>query len=283
MDFRLREDAPINEEEWSQIDRTVHNVVRRQVVGRRVLSLFGPLGPGVQVVPTDRFHGYDMGQVGMTGNVDDPVALMGRLYQRVPMLHKDFVVYWRDIEMARATGMPMDWSMAEAAASYVAQAEDHLIFHGSKEQETEGLLTVNGRHVLPTPGWSEMGSGYQDVVRAVSHLSSAGFYPPFAVIVGTAGYAQWHRLFGHSGVMEVDQIRKLAEGGVYVSPLIPDGHALVVAHGAENLDLAVGLDVTVAFLESSAMNHFFRVLETLTLRIKRPGAICHLEPEIPKA
>lgn len=279
-DFLLRDDSPLHIGEWSEIDRVIRTVMTRELVGRRFLMLYGPLGAAVQVVPTNRYAGYDIGQVNMTGEVDDPVSLADRLYQRIPMLHKDFILFWRDIETSRSTGMPMDWSVAMAAASFVAQAEDHLIFHGSEEPRQEGLLTVEGRHVLDTEGWEEGGSGYRDIVRAIEHLTGSGFTRPFSVVVGIEGYAQWHRLFGHSGVLEVDQIRKLADGGVFVSPMIPSKTTLVLASGSENMDVAIGLDATAAFLESTAMNHVFRVLETLTLRIKRPSAVCHLTANV---
>ncbi|MHB1612507.1 MAG: family 1 encapsulin nanocompartment shell protein [Sulfobacillus sp.] len=281
MDFLLRAAAPLNAGQWAELDHAVRDMVRRQVVGRRFLNLYGPLGPQVQVIPTDRSPGFDVGQVDMVGPLDDPVALAGRIYQKVPMLHKDFILYWRDLEESGHTGLPMDWSMAQAAAGFVARSEDNLILHGDDTFHIEGLTTVNGRHVLETQGWEAPSSGYQDVVDAVAHLSSAGFYPPFTVVVGTRGFALWHRLYGNSGVLEIDQIRKLADGGVFVTPLMPDETLLVLAAGPENMDIAVGIDVTVAFLESSAMNHAFRVLETLTLRIKRPGAICHFIKAVP--
>jgi uncharacterized linocin/CFP29 family protein len=50
-----------------------------------------------------------------------------------------------------------------------------------------------------------------------------------------------------------------------------------VATGPENLDLVIGLDMTVAFLTTDKMNHHFRVLETLLLRIKRPECVCTIE------
>ncbi|MCL4351754.1 MAG: bacteriocin family protein [Firmicutes bacterium] len=281
MDFLLRKDAPINETEWAELDDAVHQVVRRQLIGRRFLKLYGPLGAEVEVIPTDRSPGYDLGQVDMVGPDDDPVALAGRIYQKLPMLHKDFILFWRDLESSARRGLPMDWSMAEAAASFVARAEDQLILHGDSTLHIEGLTTVAGRHVLETRGWIEAQSGYRDVVTAINHLASAGFYPPYTVIVGTEGYAAWHRLFGNSGVLEIDQIRKLVEGGVFVTPQMPNDTLLVVAASPENLDLAIGLDTTVAFLESSSMNHAFRVLETLTIRIKRSGAICHFVASTP--
>jgi uncharacterized linocin/CFP29 family protein len=271
--FLLREQAPLNEADWAMLDAAVQGVARRLLVGRRILPLWGPVGPGLEVVPVHRLYGWDAGRVDMTGTTDDPVVIEERVYLRLPLLHKDFVLYWRDLEQYRRLGVPLDWSVAEAAAAYVAEAEDHLIFHGSETDGVPGLLSVEGRHVLPlTPG-EEPGAGFHDVVRAIRHLTAAGFYPPFATVAGPTLYAAWHRLFGSSGVLEVEQIRKLTTHGVFVSPLVPDQTVLVVAVGAENADVAVGLDLSVGFLETAQMNHHFRVLEVLTPRIKRAGSI----------
>jgi uncharacterized linocin/CFP29 family protein len=43
------------------------------------------------------------------------------------------------------------------------------------------------------------------------------------------------------------------------------------------MDLAVAMDMVAAYLGASRMNHPFRVLESLLLRIKHPDAICTLE------
>ncbi len=278
MDVLSHAEAPLNEKEWAHVMEAVTQVARRQLVARRFLPLYGPIGAGVQVVQVDRTPGWDLAQVSMQGDAEDAVP-ESRLYQRVPVLSKDFIVDWRDLEQARITGGMLDWSKAEAAASFVALAEDHVIFHGIADQGLDGLLTVEGRHVLPTSGWEEPGSGFRDVVRAVSHLTSAGFMPPLTVVAGVTIYAAWNRLYGNSGVLEVEQIEKLVGGGVFQSPLVPDDTVVVLAPGPENMDLAVGLDFNVAFVETTRMNHIFRVLETISLRIKRTGAICQIWQE----
>lgn len=278
MDVLNRGEAPINEAEWTDAATRITRVARRQLVARQFLTLYGPLGSGTQVVAVDRTSGWDLAQVNMQGQDEDGVAVERR-YQRVPVLCKDFVLEWRDLDQSRSSGEPLDWSQAEAAASYVALAEDHLVFHGLPGQNLDGLLTVEGRHVLPSTGWEKSGGGLDDVARAVSHLTSAGFMPPYAVATGVMVYARWHRLYGNSGVLEIEQIEKLVGGGVYQSPLVPDDTVLVVAPGPENLDVAVGLDMNLAFVESTRMNHVFRVLETLSLRIKRAGAICQIWQE----
>lgn len=278
MDALNREEAPLNEQEWADLSESMTRVARRQLVARRFLSLFGPLGAGVQVVQVDRTPSWDLAQVSMHAERGDEVPAE-RLYQRVPVLSKDFVVDWRDLAKARAEGTIHDWSKAEATASFVALAEDHVVFHGIQDQGLDGLLTVKGRHVLPSEGKGDPGGGFHDVARAVSHLTSAGFMPPFVVVAGVVIYAGWHRLYGNSGVLEVEQIERLAGGGVYQSPLVPDDTVLVMAPAVENMDLAVGLDFNVAYVESTSMNHIFRVLETISLRIKRPGAICQIWQE----
>jgi uncharacterized linocin/CFP29 family protein len=275
--FLLRDQAPLSEADWAALDAAVRQVARRLLVGRRILPLWGPVGPGLEVVPVHRLYGWDVGQVDMTGTTDDPVVIEDRIYVRLPMLHKDFVLYWRDLEQYRRLSVPLDWSVAEAAAAYVAEAEDHLVFHGSEADGVAGLLTVDGRHVLPASGDDE-GDGFRDVARAVAHLSAAGFYPPFATVTEPSVYARWHRLFGTSGVLEIEQIQKLTTHGVFMSPLIPERTVVVLAVGGENADLAVGLDLAVGFLETAQMNHHFRVLEVLAPRIKRPGAIVVLTP-----
>jgi uncharacterized linocin/CFP29 family protein len=65
---------------------------------------------------------------------------------------------------------------------------------------------------------------------------------------------------------------------VYPTAVLPEPTALLVDSGAQNMDLAVGLDLSTAYIESSNLNHRFRVLESLVLRIRRPGAVCTFEP-----
>jgi len=277
--YLMRSDAPLTEPEWAALDERVLAVARRLVVGRRFLPLWGPLGPGFEVVPVQRVEGWDAGAVDMTGASDDPVTVAERIYLKLPLLHKDFVLVWRDMEQSQRVGVPLDFGVAEAAAAFVAQAEDHLVFHGFAPDRVPGLLTVPGHHELKAEPSAEPGSGFHNVVRAIGHLTAAGFYPPYVTVTGPTEYARWHRLYGNSGVLEREQIEKLTTAGVLVSPLIGAGTVLVAAVGAENVDLAVGLDLTTAFLETAQMNHHFRVLEVVAPRIKRPESIVVLQHE----
>jgi uncharacterized linocin/CFP29 family protein len=90
-------------------------------------------------------------------------------------------------------------------------------------------------------------------------------------------YADLNRVFDNTGVLEIEQIEKLARRGVYATGILSEPTALLVDSGAQNMDVAVGLDLSTAYVESSNLNHRFRVLESVVLRIRRPGAICVFE------
>jgi len=59
--------------------------------------------------------------------------------------------------------------------------------------------------------------------------------------------------------------------------VLGDDRGVVVALGPHNLDIAVVQDLVTAYLGPNGMDHEFRVMESIALRIKRPGAICTLE------
>ena len=277
-DFLGRDQSPLTPEQWQAFDETVVRVARRSLVGRRFIPMFGPLGLGAQVAPNDIFLGRNEGVVDMLGEEEcDEVRAGQRRYLPLPIIHKDFMLHWRDLAEADASGTPVDTGVVASAASFCARSEDELIFLGNQEMGYDGLINVDHHHSVAPSDWSGMGNAFRDVVAAVERLNSDGFSGPFAVVTSTRMFVAMNRIFENTGVLEIDQIKKIATAGVFVTPVLPEPSAAVVATGPENLDLVVGVDMTTAFVESTKMNHHFRVLETLVLRIKRPEAICVLE------
>lgn len=97
------------------------------------------------------------------------------------------------------------------------------------------------------------------------------------MVVSTRLYAMLHRIYEKTGVLEIETIRQIASDGVFQSNLLKGDVAIVISTGRENLDLAVAMDMSVAYLGPNKMNHPFRVLEMVLPRIKHPDAICTLE------
>lgn len=271
MDYLMRGSAPLASEQWATLDDVVVQAARGQLVGRRFIPLVGPFGAGLQALPDDRLTGGG-GHVDLLGQGDDAVQIERRRYVPLPLIYKDFWLFWRDLEAADQFHLPLDTGKAAAAAVACANAEDSLIFNGDTEFGEPGLLTAEGRLHAGLRDWNALGEAFLAVVEGIRALTDAEFYGPYALVTSPRLYAQLNRIFDGTGVLELEQVEKLVQAGVYQTAVIPDT-AVLVAVGAQNLDLAVGFDLSTAFVESTNLNYRFRVLESVLLRIKRPQAI----------
>ena len=277
-EYLQRDQAPFGPAEWAAIDQTVVRTAQSVLVGRRFINLVGPFGPGIEALPNDLLSGGGGGRIDLLGNAEDEQLSIGnRRFLPLPLLYKDFWIHWRDLESSRVLGVPLDTGKAAAASSATAQTEDRLIFDGEPDLGLAGLRTVVGRQELPMANWNSMGAAFSDVVEGVRVLTQAGFTGPYALAVSPRLYADLNRIFDATGVLELEQVEKLARRGVYATAVLPEPGALLVDSGAQNMDLAVGLDLSTAYVESSNLNHHLRVMESLVLRIRRPAAIVTFE------
>jgi uncharacterized linocin/CFP29 family protein len=280
-EYLMRDDAPFSAEEWAKLDAMVVGVAKKLLIGRRVVELFGPLGAGTQLVQVNQYHvtgacqhtGDDV-ECGDDccdcGGDCDAVDVEKRLVLQVPFIHKDFVLRWLDIASAKQSGFSPDFGPAAAAASMVARKEDEMIFGA--------MLSQEGRTTVAATDWEEPGSVFANLVSATSALAEAGFFGPYVVVVSPAVYALLHRpMRGGMGMLEIKQAKELASGGVYQTPALTDYQAIVISQGVQNMDLAVAQDLTTAYLGPERLDHVLRVMESLVLRVKRPGAICTIE------
>jgi uncharacterized linocin/CFP29 family protein len=273
--YLQRGEAPLTDEQWSAIDEAVTRTAQRMLCGRRFISLVGPLGPGVQAVSDERLADGELGRVDLLGTGGgSAITLSARRNLPLPLIYQDFWLHWRDVAANGQLGMPLDTGRAAAAAVAVARAEDRLIFEGDASLGLPGLLTVEGRVELPLGDWSSRGAAFADVVAGAGELVRRGAAGPFALAVGPSLYAELNRVLEGTGVLELERIERLASRGVLATPVLPEGHAVLVDSGPDKMDLAVGMDTTTAFVESTDLNYRFRVVESLVLRIRRPGAIC---------
>ena len=284
LDYLQRDQAPLSQEQWRILDQAVTQTAQAVLVGRRIIAVVGPFGPGVEVLQSDTIAGAGSGQVDLLGSAaTEALDIARRQFLPLPLIYQDFWVHWRDLESTRQLGLPIDTGKAAAAAAAAAQAEDRLIFHGNDRLELPGLLTVEGRQTLPLGDWGTMGRAFGDVVAGVQALTDQGFTGPYALVVSPRQYAQLNRVFDDTGVLELEQVEKLARCGVYPTAVLPEPGALLVDSGAQNMDLAIGLDLSTAYIESDNLNHRFRVLESLVLRIRRPGAVLTFQPGAPSS
>ena len=122
-DYLMRDDAPLTKQEWERLDETVISAARRVLVGRRFISLAGPLGVGTQIVPLDTIESaaaclHEDGSCSCEcGDEDcDVVQVTSRRYVPVALIHKDFSLPWRDIEAAHRSGPALELGPAAMVA-----------------------------------------------------------------------------------------------------------------------------------------------------------------------
>lgn len=245
--FFMRDDAPLSAEEWEQLDKTVVYAARQFLVGRQFIELAGPFGAGTEVIPVG------------TGSA--------RKFLQMETIQADFTLAWRDIEASRQLGVPIELGPAAQAAFACAQAEDKMILN---------VLSKAAKTGFTLGDWGEPGVALSNIAQATEALVDKGMFGPFAVVLSPTLYAQTQRVSRGMGRMVSKLIKDVAEGGLFRSPLLKGDQGLVVSQGAFNLDLVVGQDLISAYMGNEELDHLFRVLETIVLRIKRPEAICKL-------
>ncbi|SFJ99231.1 family 1 encapsulin nanocompartment shell protein [Brevibacillus centrosporus] len=275
--LRKYPDSPLTNEEWNQLDATVIDMARRQLVGRRFIDIYGPLGEGIQTITNDVYDESRFGGLSLRGESLEMTQPSRRVSMTIPILYKDFMLYWRDVAQARTLGMPLDMSAAANAAAGGALMEDDLIFNGAAEFDLPGLMNVKGRLTHLKSDWMESGNAFADIVEARNKLLKMGHSGPYALVVSPELYALLHRVHKGTNVLEIEHVRNLVTDGVFQSPTIKGRSGVLIATGRHNLDLAIAEDFDSAFLGDEQMNSLFRVYECVVLRIKRPSAICTLE------
>jgi len=271
MNYLSREGAPISKELWAQIDSTVVKAARSVLSGRRFLHIFGPLGVGVGSVNIDNADTFD------EVSKDGFITMKGRKYIEIPTIYDDFSLFGKDLETCEKSGYPIDLSKAMASAETCALKEDKMIFFGNEDNGYEGLLTASGINKIKRKDWTIGENAFSDIATAIELLATNTVYGTYALSISPDLYMQMQRLQAGTGMLEIDRVSKLLDGHIFKTPVLGKGKAVLVCSESRNMDLVIAQDISTAYLEQKALNHSFRVLETVLLRIKRKQAIVVFE------
>lgn len=266
MDFLARDSVSFPEGFWSELDKTIVSAVRKNLVGRKFISLYGPLGAAALSIQVDDVTTEEEDNGGF-------VKTVGRHFVELPQIYEDFTLLWRDLEYKEQSGFPLDLSRALLAAQKIANKEDRLIFYGSEFLGSEGLLTTKGAHEIKKGDWAEGENAFMDVAAGLAHFRSKGLIGNYSLVVSPDLFGKLHRVIPSLGAMEVDRISKMLDGRLFHASVLDKNQAVLVCAEPQYLDLCVGKDIETGYLETKDFNHVFRILETAALRIKCKEAI----------
>lgn len=261
MDFLSRDGAPISAELWREIDDAVVSTAKKILTGRRFISIYGPLGAGVQSINVDNVSYLEETE----GNFS---VIKGREYRQIPMISQDFSLLWRDLEYNEQMGLPVDLSSAMQAATQCALREDEFIFNGNKEFGYKGLLNEDGILKLSISDWNEGENPVRDIAMGLGKFLENGIVGRTALIVSPKLYITLQRIQQATGTTEFDRVSLLVKGNIYKTPILKDNTAVLVCAEPQYMDLVIGQDMITSYLETRNLNHYFRIIETILLRIK---------------
>jgi uncharacterized linocin/CFP29 family protein len=130
--------------------------------------------------------------------------------------------------------------------------------------------------VLPPLGGEEVVNA---IVAAIGQLDGRGHQAPYAVALGQTFFNEICRPVPGSMVMPRDRILPFLQGPLLRASALPAQSGVVVSLSANPVELIVGSDLSVRFLQSTPEPRYtFRVCERVALRIRELDAICVLHP-----
>lgn len=270
MDYLSREGSPIPESLWEKIDDAVTKAASKILTGRRFINIYGPLGAGVQSINVDNISELEETE-------GDISVIKGRTYRHIPLINQDFSILWRDLETSEKMGMPVDLSSAINAATQCALKEDQLIFFGSEELGYKGLMNEDGIVKLPMSDWNDGENPFKDIAAGLSKFIENGIVGRKALVVSPDVYVKLQRIQPGTGITEFERINRLLSGNIFTTPVLGKGKAVLVCSEPQNMDLVIGQDMITSYLETKNLNHYFRIIETVLLRIKNKNAVIVFE------
>ncbi|HST21560.1 MAG TPA: family 1 encapsulin nanocompartment shell protein [Blastocatellia bacterium] len=269
---------PLTFNEWEALNHII-KIVGNSTVSRRIIEATVPLGAGIQTVPNESLVGITEGYKSILGSNGLAIKPGIRDSGIVPIIFKDFIIHWRDLEESRITGQEFSKAKAAAAASSCARAEDKLALFGHDPLGYSGLMTAEGRNVVDGLEWKRPGDAFKNFTKMTGLLADKGHTGPYAAVVHPRIYTDMHRVLAGSALLEVIHVRALLTSGVFRSELLLPNTGLVIATGRQHFELVISVDTSAAFLGARRMNLPFRIFKAIYLRIRRSDAICTFAPK----
>jgi uncharacterized linocin/CFP29 family protein len=257
-DYLGRKDAPISTETWKLLDNTMIEAAKSQLSGRRLISIEGPFGIGLKVIP---LGDYEIAE-GIAGSPVVPVHL----------ITSSFFLNKRDLA-ASGKDPILDLDPVAAAAISCAAKEDGIIFSGI--QNSPGLLGAEGSNSLALSKWDKIGTAADQIINGVTLLDDAGFHGPYCLGLAPAQYNLLLRRYSQGDGTELDHIRTILGGDVVKAPVLKKGGVLL-ASGRQYCSLVIGQDMSIGFNGPAGDAFEFSISESLALLIRAPEAICVL-------
>jgi uncharacterized linocin/CFP29 family protein len=183
-------------------------------------------------------------------------------------------------KLAAASGQPDNVLSAQKKLADSAETELQAK-HETLQKEAENYTDddVMCVHVeKKTTGGNNTMPVVDAVIAAVQKLERRGHFGPFAAVFGDVLFQEATSPAGSASVLPSQSILPFLQGGdLHRSSTIPAQDGVVIALGGAPVELVVGADMDIKFLQVSLEPRYvLRVYERFVLRIKELDAVCRL-------
>jgi uncharacterized linocin/CFP29 family protein len=283
--------VPWSEEQWARVSQAVQKEAARSRVAASFLPLIGPLPRDADFVRSGEFQ-YKPPPASPSSSllimsIDDKAV--------IPLATLQVNVHLRGAQVSDPQ-LTSALEMFRRAANVLARLEDAVAFRGQTAADAgpdpsaiKGLPAIwkvtggsqnnglFGACLGGAPGAPPIASGtalVQEISSKIGDLEGSGHFGPFAVVLGKNLFAVAQNPTPDL-VLPSDRIIPFLGGGPLLrSSTLDDDKGIIVALGANPVELVIATDVTVGFLQvTTDPTYVFRVYERMALRIKEKDAI----------
>ncbi|QKT08868.1 bacteriocin family protein [Gordonia sp. X0973] len=251
--------APISDAAWEEIEAEASRSFKRNVAGRRLVDVTGPLGLTTASVDT-----------GHLTKIDAPDAkISASLRQSQPLveLKVPFTLNRADIDDVDRGSKDSDWDPVIDAARELALAEDRAIFEGYAAAGIDGL-TKNALGPIKLP--DNVADYPTALAEALSALKMESIDHPYSVAVSADLYNAISETSDHGYPVREHLQRQLVNGEIFWAPAISG--AYVVSQRGGDFELVLGQDVSIGYdsHDADVVNLYF--IESFTFLVYTPEA-----------
>ena len=281
-----REQGTLTVEEYRHVEQEITKAVQPVLVARKIFPTTKIGDAGYMQTKYYTQTQMSQAQISMYGETEseDKVVRYPTVLP-VPIIHKDFLLHWRDILASRRFGESIDVSHGQDAARQVAEEEDKLLLTGEytgwEAYGIQGLATRANRGTTPGGAWPANAIANINAARAV--LQAAGYVGVPFTLVGrvtqikaldgqVANTAFTYRQF----LLQNKLVQAIYESDNLFTAAGLTTSALLVATAKENFDLVIAQDITTFMWQDKHMNQHGKVYEAVVPRIRRPTSICEI-------
>ncbi|MDS1113482.1 family 1 encapsulin nanocompartment shell protein [Gordonia westfalica] len=242
-----RELAPISEAAWAEIEEEATRSFKRNVAGRRLVDVKGPMGADTAAVT-----------LGHRSKIDSPadgIQAFIRRTQSLVELKVPFTVSREAIDDVDRGAQDSDWDPVVEAARQLALAEDRAIFEGYAAASISGIRTEATATPIQLP--EDVRDYPEAVSQALTTLRLASVDGPYSVAMSAEVYTQVNETSNH-GYPIRQHIQRLLDGDIVWAPAIRG--AFVMSTRGGDFELTIGQDVSIGYdsHDADVVNLYFQ-------------------------